>query len=128
VPNNRIAVTAKSGPSGESPKGKVSFKALADKPAFQGPVVCMHVEDNRATILFALEKTKQGPPQFEDGGGIVFIQDNGNPAGGVPVDLQRNRRLTAQQFATRQAQGCDVFEQPTRPLVHGNLIVRDAQP
>jgi hypothetical protein len=128
VPNNRLNLTAQSGPSGESPRGKVSFKALADKPAFRGPVVCLHVEGNRATILFALEKTKEGPPRFEDGGGIVFIQDNGNPVGGAPVDLQKNRRLTQQQFANQKAQGCDVFEQPVRPIVHGNLIVRDAQP
>jgi hypothetical protein len=128
VPNNRINVTAQSGPAGESPQGKVSFKALSDKPAFSGDVVCLHVVDNRATILFSLDKTKEGPDQFEGGGAIVFIEDNGNPTGGDSPDRQRNRRLTAEAFEEQQQEGCDEFEEPQRPLVSGNLIVRDAQP
>ena len=126
IPNNRIAVTAKSGPSGERPRGMVSFKALADQPAFRGPVICLRVEGNKATILFALEKTKDAPPRFENGGGLVFIEDNGNPVGGVPVDRQRNFRLTESQFEDQKAQGCPAFQEPMRPLVHGNLVVRDA--
>jgi hypothetical protein len=128
VPNNRINVTAKSGPSGEDPDGKVSFKALADKPAFSGDVVCLRVEGNRATILFSLDKTKQGPPRFEDGGAIVFIEDNGNPSGGESPDRQRNFRLTEEQFAIQRAAGCPEPITPMRELESGNLIVRDAQP
>jgi hypothetical protein len=129
VPNNRINVTANSGPSGEDPDGKVSFKALADQPAFSGDVVCLRVEENRASILFSLDKTKEGPERFEDGGGLVFIEDNGNPEGGVSPDRQRNRRLTEEEFVEQQDAGCPAPPaNPGRQLVSGNLIVRDAQP
>ena len=128
VPNNRIEVTASSGPAGEDPQGKVSFKALADKPAFSGDVVCLRVEDNRATILFSLDKTKEGPERFDDGGALVFIEDNGNPSGGVSPDRQRNFRLTEAQFAAQKLAGCPAPIEPMRQLESGNLIVRDAQP
>jgi hypothetical protein len=128
VPNNRLNVTAQSGPSGENPKGKVSFKALADKPAFRGDVVCLRVVGNRATVLFSLDKTKEGPPRFENGGGLMFVEDKGNPVGGVPVDEQRNMRLTEEEFEEQRNEGCPPPEDPTRPIVRGNLHVRDAQP
>jgi hypothetical protein len=128
VPNNRINVTAKSGPSGEDPQGKVSFKALADKPAFSGDVVCLRVEGNRATILFSLDKTKEGPERFDDGGALVFIEDNGNPSDGGSPDRQRNFRLTQEQFAVQQAAGCPAPISPMRELESGNLTVRDATP
>jgi hypothetical protein len=126
VPNNRLEVTAKSGPAGEDPQGKVSFKALADKPAFSGDVVCLRVEGNRATILFSLDKTKEGPERFEDGGALVFIEDNGNPSGGVSPDRQRNFRLTPVQFEAQKLAGCPAPISPTRNLESGNLTVRDA--
>jgi hypothetical protein len=128
VPNNRINVTAQSGPSGEDPQGKVSFKALADKPAFSGDVVCLRVEGNRATILFSLDKTKEGPERFDDGGALVFIEDNGNPSGGSSPDRQRNFRLTQAEFTVQKAAGCPAPITPVRELESGNLIVRDAQP
>ena len=52
----------------------------------KGPITCMRVEGNRASIKYRFERASGpgGPPQ---GGGVqVYIEDNGKPVRGQPVD------------------------------------------
>jgi hypothetical protein len=52
----------------------------------EGPITCMRVEGNRASIKYRFKKASGpgAPPQ--NGGVQVYIEDNGKPTGGQPVD------------------------------------------
>jgi hypothetical protein len=52
----------------------------------EGPVTCMVVVGNRASIKYRFRRSSGpgAPPQ--DGGVQVYIEDNGKPQNGVPVD------------------------------------------
>jgi hypothetical protein len=68
---------AHSGPSGEAPTGSaITFDRTDD---FGGPVTCLNVTGNRATIGFRNER------QLTDvvKGGYLFVEDNGTPGVGL---------------------------------------------
>ena len=66
-----------SGPSGESPTGLVSW---VDRAEFvRGPVTCLNVTGNRATIGFA---NQEGPLTDVVKGGYIYVEDNGTPGAG----------------------------------------------
>ena len=52
----------------------------------EGPITCMRVEGNLASIKYRFKKASGpgAPPQ--NGGVQVYIEDNGNATGGQPVD------------------------------------------
>jgi hypothetical protein len=93
-----------------------------------GPITCIRVEGNRASIKYRFKRASGpgAPPQ--DGGVQVYIEDNGKPRDGQPVD----------RVATEPPQSPDVFDaaagvctDPTlnpawTPLESGDFAVRDA--
>jgi hypothetical protein len=68
---------AQSGPSGETPTGSALAFDRTDR--FGGPVTCLNVTGNRATIGF------ENQQQLTDvvKGGFLFVEDNGTPGVGV---------------------------------------------
>jgi hypothetical protein len=68
---------AHSGPSGETPSGSaITFDRTDD---FGGPVTCLNVTGNRATIGF--ENQRQLTDVVK--GGFLFVEDNGTPGVGL---------------------------------------------
>jgi hypothetical protein len=94
----------------------------------EGPITCMRVEGNRASIKYSFKRASGpgAPPQ--DGGVQVYVEDNGRPQRGRPVD----------RVATEPPQPPGVFDaaagvctDPTlnpawTPLESGDFTVRDA--
>jgi hypothetical protein len=74
---------------GEGPlaQGRVRGSgSYVDAFEVEGPITCMRVEGNRASIKYRFKKTSGpgAPPQ--NGGVQVYIEDNGKATGGQPVD------------------------------------------
>jgi hypothetical protein len=93
-----------------------------------GPITCMRVERNRASIKYRF-RNASGPGAPPQGGGVqVYIEDNGKPQSGEPVD----------RVATEPPEPPGVFDaaagvctDPTlnpawTPLESGDFDVRDA--
>src|SRR3954452_17761411 len=74
---------------GEGPlaQGKVRGSGVyVDAFEVEGPITCMRVEGNRASVKYRFKKSSGpgAPPQ--NGGVQVYIEDNGKPISGQPVD------------------------------------------
>ena len=123
TPINHFAISAHSGPNGENPWGEAHFLNTTTGPPqerFNGPVVCLRVSGNIASIIMRFRNTANQPARFV--GDLMFVQDNGDPVNGQPVDQVRNMRLTS------IPQSCPPPVPPgTLPLTHGNIQVHDAQ-
>ena len=52
----------------------------------EGEVTCLRVEGNRAAIKYEFKHAEGSAAPLEGGGVQVFIEDNGPPRGGQPVD------------------------------------------
>ena len=74
------------GPTGQvRAKGDLDGDAGPLSPfAFEGPVTCLTVIGNHASIFYEFEHAE--PAEFEGGGIQIFIEDNGNPVNGRSVD------------------------------------------
>jgi hypothetical protein len=122
APINHFAISAHSGPNGENPFGEAHFLNTTTGPPverFNGPVVCLRVSGNLASIIMRFRNTANQPPQFV--GDLMFVQDNGDPVNGQPVDQVRNMRITSIPPT------CPPPVPPgTLPLTHGNIQVHDA--
>jgi hypothetical protein len=94
----------------------------------EGPITCMLVVGNRASVKYRFKRAS-GPGAPPQGGGVqVYIEDNGRPQDGRPVD----------RVATEPPQPPGVFDaaagvctDPTlnpawTPLESGDFVVRDA--
>jgi hypothetical protein len=116
---------------GEGPlaKGYVHGSGVyVDAFEVEGPITCMRVEGNLASVKYRLERAS-GPGAPPQGGGVqVYIEDNGDPVDGRPVD----------RVATEPPQPPGVFDAAagvcTDPrlnpawttLESGDFVVRDA--
>jgi hypothetical protein len=74
---------------GEGPlaKGTVHGTGVyVDYFEVDGPITCMRVEGNLASIKYRFKRAS-GPGAPPQGGGVqVYIEDNGKPVNGQPVD------------------------------------------
>ena len=68
---------AHSGPSGEDPNGAARWIDRAE--TFGGPVTCLNVTGNRATVGF---ENQEGALTDIVKGGFLFVEDNGTPGAG----------------------------------------------
>jgi hypothetical protein len=104
--------------------GRIHFQERGGAFRINGDVLCVRAEGNVASILYEDEKGTR--PARNDAGGVIFVQDNGEPMGGVPVDRENNFRQTRAQLDQQLAQGCpDPRNQVTFPLRNGNITVHD---
>jgi hypothetical protein len=119
---------------GGRPAGHVSTKGDLGAPgpfgAFtaHGAVTCVRVEGNRATFKWRFTHTTGSIAPFAGGGIESYVEDNGVPRGGVPVDrVTIGPPLPAGAFEAT-AHVCDdpALHPPYTQMTSGNVTVRDA--
>lgn len=93
----RLSVAAQSDPNGASPRGHVIARGDPDGAGLmepflvEGGVTCVDVRSagpgtTRAAIKYRFERAEGSAEPFEGGGVQIFIEDNGEPQHGEPVD------------------------------------------
>ena len=121
--------SAQSGPSGESPKGRVSATFETPHPfKLRGPVLCVDVHGNEAFILVLQteDAAEVGFPKNEPF--LLHVVDMGNPIMGTPPDRIANLGPDDPAFVKAPFSGSSfpcgstVF---SVPLQKGNIVVRD---
>src|SRR5919106_2158843 len=88
----QLSVSAHSDPAGGRPSGHVRAQGEPDGDGpnepfeLEGEVTCLKVSGNRAAIKYRFKHAEGSAEPFQDGGVQIFIEDNGDPKGGQPVD------------------------------------------
>jgi hypothetical protein len=77
---------AHSGPNGENPTGTGSA-GVRSTYYVNGPVTCLSVSGNRATIAFAVDQDSSITVP-EHRGHLIYVEDNGSPGGGQDLANQ----------------------------------------
>ena len=126
----RLDAAAHSGPSGLDPRGNVHAKGTAGTPMgefeVQGPVTCLRVDGNHAAIKYRFRRATGSAAPFQGGGVEVFIEDNGEPRKGQPVDATAfGPPQPAGVFDANASQCDDPNTQPYDTVTSGNYEVRD---
>jgi hypothetical protein len=127
---DHVEVGAQSDVGGANPRGHAEDQGSVGSEAFNdgGPIVCLKVLDHRAVVVWKLRNPLTFPelPGRVYLYGAAYIEDNGNPVGGQPVDrmvdyVVREPNLpffcdsdVASFFGAGDAE----------PLVSGNFVVR----
>jgi hypothetical protein len=112
---------ARSGPQGENPTGSVTSNSRG--LVVGGPVTCLTVTGNRATIAF--ENLGEGSPTLR--GGFLFVEDNGTPGAGRD-NIQAGPLVSAPPTVCPPN---TVVYQPGEfgnTIEFGEITVQDAQP
>jgi hypothetical protein len=130
-----FALSATSDPFGADPAGYVSSHGDPDGAGpmepftARGEITCLLVDGNRATLKWRLEHGTGSAAPFEGGGVQSFLEDNGEPRFGEPVDrAASDLPLPADTFEAT----ADVCESPDNReaaydrLERGNVTVHDA--
>lgn len=85
-----LTISARSGLNGVHPGGTVQARGTTGGPmgefAVSGPVTCLRVQGNQAAIKYRFTSATGSAAQFQGGGVEVFVEDNGPPRNGQPVD------------------------------------------
>jgi hypothetical protein len=118
--DSRMGGTAHSGPSGEDPSGQFNIRNDRGIGDVKGKVTCLRVTGNHATVAIQIDKAAN--PQYEGMYRVVFLEDNGNPDHGQPVDFIYG--LDPQP----QPSDCSEPFNKNVPLDHGNIVITDSQP
>src|SRR4051794_92554 len=76
APVNHFAVNGRSDSDGANPFGEAHFIDTVNQPnrRFNGEVVCVNVQGNRATVVFQFRNTLNQPPGFENGWDIMYVE------------------------------------------------------
>ena len=119
VVEQKVHVSANSGPMGEDPQGDFRVEAMIPSGEFdidfRGRVTCLHVIGNRATVGGEVERSNDD--RFPEGSGIlIHIRDDDEGAGD-------SFSLTRPQTPP---QTCQNFRESFEPNTQGNFIVHDA--
>lgn len=87
---DHLEVGAGSDVGGLNPRGHVEVQGTLFTTTFNdgGPIVCIRVVGNRAVVVWQQRQSLVVPeqPDVVRPYGAVFIEDNGDPIGGQPVD------------------------------------------
>ena len=126
----RLNVAAHSDAGGLDPRGNVHAKGTVGIPMgefeVQGPVTCLRVDGNRAAIKYRFRRATGSAAPLQGGGVEVFVQDNGEPRGGQPVDANAFRPpQPAGAFDTNASQCDDPNSATYDTVTSGNYVVRD---
>jgi hypothetical protein len=126
----RLDAAAHSGPAGLNPRGNVHAKGTTGVPMgefeVQGPVTCLRVDGNRAAIKYRFQRATGSAAPFAGGGVEVFIEDNGEPRRGQPVDATAFQPPQPAGVFDTNATQCDDPNTATYDTVtSGNYVVRD---
>jgi hypothetical protein len=86
----QLDVAARSDAGGLHPRGNVHAEGTSGAPGgdfkVSGPVTCLRVDGNRAAIKYRFSQASGSAAPFKGGGVEVFVEDNGQPSEGHPVD------------------------------------------
>jgi hypothetical protein len=135
----RLKVSAKRQPNG-NPTGYAYgsgdlFPAPLSGADFQveGHVTCLRIEPQldgsgaAASVKYRFEKTSGSAAPQQGGGVEVFIEDNGRPVHGKPVDANATGPpLSPEEFEASNPQSCDdpnVAGQPFNPVDSGGYSI-----
>jgi hypothetical protein len=93
-----------------------------------GSIVCLSVSGNRAIVLYNLREPLSVPelPGEVFPFGAAYIEDNGNPVNGQPVDKMVDFAVQAQNahfFCDNP--NFDFFASLAEPLARGNYVIKD---
>jgi hypothetical protein len=121
---------------GGNPKGHVTTKGDPDGPGpvepfkAEGEITCLRVEGNRATYKWRFRRAEGSLAPFQGGGIQAFLEDNGQPRNGVPVDATTvDGPQPAGVFELTASQCEDPDSRVTYdPINSGNFVVHDAVP
>lgn len=129
-----FTLSASSGPFGARPAGYVTSHGDPDGAGplepftARGEVTCLRVDGNRASIKWRFESATGTAAALEGGGVQSFVEDNGEPRLGQPVD--RALIDPPQPAATFEANAHQCEDPDTRVtydrLEQGNVTVHDA--
>jgi hypothetical protein len=131
-----LRVSGHSDPGGADPTGHVRAKGDLDGDAgplepfgLEGEVTCLRVEGNRAAIKYRFKHAQgSADPALQDGGVQIFLEDNGPPQGGQPVDRTAfDPPQTAETFETNATACDDPTNRPDYDTIDsGNFTVHEA--
>lgn len=114
VAPSKFRFQARSGPDGEDPSGTMSLETNAFRVDAQ--VTCLAVEGNIAGIVGDVTSS-QGIDWHADK--LIFrVQDNGPAADHFAYIVQQ----------PPQVEPCAALTPPPHEVIHGNIVVKDAQP
>jgi hypothetical protein len=127
----RVTARVSSGPAGERPSGFVQATGNADgtdATSFfvRGEVTCLRVSGGRAAIKYRFRRAEGIAEPFKGGGVQIFIEDNGEPRNGQPLDATANDPPQPAGVFDTNAAICD--DPDTRTYDHvtsGDYTVRD---
>jgi hypothetical protein len=92
----------------------------------QGPVTCLRVDGNRAAIKYRFDTATGSAAPFKGGGVEIFVEDNGQPRGGHPVDANASLPPQPAGVFDANATQCDDPNTATYDTVtSGNYVVVD---
>ncbi|MBA0124307.1 hypothetical protein H0B56_01990 [Haloechinothrix sp. YIM 98757] len=131
-----FAFAAHSDPSGAAPGGYFRSETDVDgddpiEPfTVQGEVTCLRVDGDRASFKYRFDRTAGSAEPFDGGGIQIFVEDNGKPRGGEPVDAMTfDPPQPAGVYDLRATQCDDPNTRVTYERIDsGNITVRDAEP
>lgn len=130
-----LSVAAQADPDGAEPRGHVRAKGDLDGDGpleafrLEGEVTCLRVEGNRAAIKYRFKHADGDAAPFEGGGVQIFIEDNGPPRAGEPIDRTTFDPPQPQGVYDLLAHVCDdprtrVYDR----IESGDFVVHDATP
>jgi hypothetical protein len=124
----RLDVAAYSDAAGLDPHGNVLSIGTTGAPMgdfqVQGPVTCLRVDGNRAAIKYRFNQATGSAAPFQGGGVEVFVEDNGEPRDGQPVDANAFRPPQPAGVFDVNATECDDPNTATYDIVtSGNYTV-----
>lgn len=126
VAGDHLEVAAHSDVGGLNPRGHVENQGLLFTTTFNdgGQIVCMRVFGNRAVVVWQYREPIVVPeqPGIVRPYGAAFIEDNGNPVDGQPVDRMADFAVQAANvhfFCESDLVGFFV----ALPLASGNFVV-----
>jgi len=127
---DHVELAAHSDVGGANPSGHGEFQAAGGFTPVNdgGEVVCVRVHGNSAVVVWRLREpqTLETLPGFVGEFGAVYVEDNGPPAGGQPVDRMADfslRSSTAEAFCETDLGFGFAFL--ATPLASGNFVVND---
>lgn len=131
----RLNVAAQSDAMGLNPRGQVQADGTTGVPmgAFHvaGPVTCLRVDGNKAAIKYQFDHATGSAAPFKGGGVEVFVEDNGPPRDGQPVDAVGYGPLSTPQpagvFQLTQSQCDDPTMVTYSTVISGNYTVREGE-
>jgi hypothetical protein len=132
VGTGTLTVNTFSDPLGRNPGGVVHGSGDADGPGpmepfdVQGKVTCLRVVGKYASIKYRFDQAAGSLADFRGGGVEVFIQDNGEPRNGKPVDANSTDLPQDKDTFPAGASQCDDPRlRPYNKVESGDYVVRD---